>query len=153
MLIDVLSPSYPYTLYTTTRYNNLTLSSNSYSTNVAVSTMNSTNLILANTLKIYSFIVGLIIKGQTTTLQFSTTGSVIDASTIQVSIASTVNLVNVTYVRIDTVLVDQTQIQFSGFIVLDFQTADCPTHVTDIVFAYPSSFENMFTGMSYFTLS
>lgn len=139
MVIDVLSPAYPNIIYTTTRYNDLTLAADSYhSTNVAVSTMNSTNLVTTNDLKIYSFLFGYILTSSNTTLQFSTTGEVLDANTIRVNISSTCNLINVTYVRIDTVVVDKTLIEFSGFLKLDFQTADCPTHATNIVFANPS---------------
>jgi hypothetical protein len=80
MVIDVLSPAYSSIIYTTTRFNNLTLAANSYySTNVAVSTMNSTNLVTTNDLKIYSFMVGYILTSSNTTLQFSTTGEVLDA--------------------------------------------------------------------------
>jgi hypothetical protein len=39
---------------------------------------------------------------------------------------------------------------------LDFQTADCPTHAPTIIFLYPfytSNFQNIITGLSYFTLN
>jgi hypothetical protein len=46
-----------------------------------------------------------------------------------------VNLINVTWVRIDTVVIDRTQITASKLVTLDFQTADCPTCTYNFIFA------------------
>jgi len=70
--------------------------------------MNSSSLVMTNSLKIYSFVVGYIITSSNSTLQFSASGEIVDSSTIKVGISSTANLINVTYVRIDTVVVDKT---------------------------------------------
>jgi hypothetical protein len=65
-----MSPSYSYILPSVLRFQNKTLMSTTISTNVSVSTFNSTNLTITNNLVIYSFLTGFIITSQTTTIEF-----------------------------------------------------------------------------------
>jgi hypothetical protein len=87
--------------------------------------------------------------------QLSLTSTIVDASTIRVRISSSVNLISVNNVRIDTVVIDRTQITFSKLVKLDIQTADCPTSPYSINFAYPAyseNYQNMIPGLSSFFL-
>jgi hypothetical protein len=68
-----------------------------------------------------------------------------------VNLSSIVNLINVTRVRIDTVVMDKTQLTFSKMYTLDFQTANCPS--CSYIFTFPSytdNFQNILTGLSSF---
>ena len=62
MVVDVMSPSYHYILPSIQRWTANTSLSSFRSTDVNVSTFNSTNLIISNNLIIYSFITGFIMR-------------------------------------------------------------------------------------------
>jgi hypothetical protein len=64
IIIDELSPTYPYVLPSVLRLDNLTIMSTSYAYDVSVSTFNSTNLNINNDLAIYTFLAGFSIKIQ-----------------------------------------------------------------------------------------
>lgn len=144
-----MSPSYHYILPSVLRISGQSLMSTTYSTNVSVSTFNSTNLTMSNNLVIYSFLAGYIIQSQNSILEFQASSQILDKATIKVSISSAVNLISVTSVRIDTVVIDQTQIETSKLVTLDFVTADCPTCTYSFtVPAFTGNDENFFTGIS-----
>lgn len=59
------------------------------------------------------------------------------------------NLISVDSVRIDTIIIDKTQIQASKLVTLDFITADCPTCTYYFTIpVYTENRQNLFTGIS-----
>jgi hypothetical protein len=129
--------------------------STSYEQFVDVSTFSPSNLNLSNNLVIYSFLIGFQIVSQNNNFQLTVSSQIINETKIKVTISSLVNLISVDLVKIDTIVIDKTAITFSKLLVLDFQTADCPTNPYTINYAYPSysnNNENKFTGLSSFYL-
>jgi len=66
-MVDVMSPSYYYILPSVQRWKDQNLQATTLSTNVSVSSFNSTNLIMSNDLVVYSFITGFVIQSQNST--------------------------------------------------------------------------------------
>lgn len=148
-----MSVSYNHILTNVLLLNGVTLSNSAITTNISVSSMNSSNLNLNNTLSIYSFLTSFIIKGATNILNLEASSQILDLATIIVTLSSTAVLTAVNAIRIDTILIDQTQMTATNLIALDFQTMDYSTNPNYIVYVLPTSSENMLFGLCsfYFT--
>jgi len=105
-VIDEMSSAYPHILPSILRINGISLMLTTYSSLVAVSSFNSTSLNLSKTLRIYSFIVGFVIQSQTNDFHLKLDSQIVDSTSIRVDISSSVNLISVNRIRIDTVVVD-----------------------------------------------
>lgn len=61
-----------------------------------------------------------------------------NSTAIVVNVTSATNNSNTSYIRIDTIIVDQTQIQATNLVILDFQTINIPTNPSHFILAAPS---------------